>query len=99
MSRQLEVKREERETKRRDKLVKALEFGFAGAIEGQGVQLLGFAIRYDAFNCLMTIKGIVSGVHSVCFIGSDSIINCILKAENDALCDALTWKADKYHTS
>ena len=99
MSRQLDIKAEQRETARRDALVKALEFGIVGGLESQGIELLGFAIKYDAFNCLLTIKAIVGNTQSVAFVGSDSIINCFLKAHSCAQQDALKWRADRYHSS
>jgi hypothetical protein len=99
MSRQVDVKSEERETKRRDQLVKVLEYGLVGALEAQGIELLGFAFKYDAFNSLMTIKAIVGGDQSVCFVGSDSVMNCFLKAYSEARRGALRWRADKYRGS
>lgn len=98
MSRQLDIKRELRETAKRDTLVKALEFGIVGALQSQGIELLGFAFKYDAFNCLMTIKADVGGVRSIAFTGSDTVINCILKAFSEASRNELHWRPDKYHT-
>lgn len=99
MSRQLDLKKEERETAKRNALVKALEFGIAGALESQGIELRGLAIRYDDFNCLLTLKAVVQGETSVAFVGSDSMINCILKADSEARRHALRWRRDKYHKS
>ncbi len=99
MSRQLDISVELRESKRQTALVKALEYGLVGALEFQGIILQGFAIRYDAFSCLMTIKAEVAGTQSVAFVGSDTIINCILKAQADATRQALQWRADKYKDS
>lgn len=97
MSRLLEVKREERTQAKQSALVKALEFGLVGSLENQGIELLGLALRYDPFNCLMTIKANVEGVRSVCFVGSDTFVNCILKADSEASRLALQWRPDKYH--
>jgi len=97
MSRQLDQKREQQETAKRDALVKALEYGIVGALENQGIEMLGFAFKYDAWNCLMTIKAQISGTMYIAFVGSDSIINCILKAQSDARNDRLKWRSDKYH--
>lgn len=99
MSRQLELQQEKQETAKRNALIKALDFGIVGALETQGIQLLGLAIKHDAFNCLLTVKADVGGVRSVCFIGSDSIINCFLKLESEAIRNELRWRADKYHSS
>lgn len=99
MSRQLEQKVEERETAKRDQLVKVLDYGLVGALESQGIELLGFAFKYDAWNCLMTIKATVSDTRSVAFVGSDTLINCILKAHSEARNSRLKWRADKYQSS
>lgn len=99
MSRQIEIEVEQRETARRDALVKALEYRIVGSLESQGIHLLGFAFKYDAFNCLMTIKAVVNETASVCFIGSDSVMNCILKADSEASRHTLRWRADKYQNS
>lgn len=97
MSRQLDIEVEARETARRDALVKALEFGIVGSLESQGIELLGIAIKYDAFNCLMTVKAFLGGKKQVAFVGSDSIMNCFLKLYSAARNDALKWRVDKYH--
>lgn len=99
MSRQLDIKREAREAKRRDALVKALDFGIVGALENQGIELRGISIKHDAWNCLLTLRADVGGVRSVCFVGSDSIINCFLKTERDAAGRELRWKEDGFFKS
>lgn len=97
MTRQLEVEKEKREAARRDALIMSLEFGIVGALENQGIELLGLAFKFDAFNCLMTIKAVIGSDRQVCFIGSDSMINCILKAQTEASHNTLAWRADKYY--
>lgn len=99
MTRQLDVKLEERETARRLALVKALEFGIVGALESQGIQLRGLAFRYDPFNCLLTVKVVDGDVQQVAFIGSDTLVNCILKCQDAARNGTLKWRPDKYHES
>lgn len=99
MSRQLEQKQEEQQTARNNALVRALEYGIVGALEAQGIMLLGFSFKYDAFNCLMTIKADFGNNKQVCFVGSESVIGCILRAQSDARNDGLSWRPDKYHTS
>jgi hypothetical protein len=96
MSRQLEQALEQRETKRRDALVRALEYGLEGALEAQGITLIGFALKFDAYECLMTIKADVGGVRKVAFVGAGSPIDCILKAEQGASATRLRWKKDIY---
>lgn len=99
MSRQLEQQTEERTAKRSQAVVNALDYGIGGALESQGIELIGFAVKYDAFNCLITVKADIGGDRSVCFVGSDTIANCLLKVVSDARRDALNWRKDKYHGS
>lgn len=99
MSRQLEIQTEERARVKSEKLVKVLDFALVGALENQGIELLGFAFKYDAYNSLMTIKAVVGGVQSVAFVGSDTLINCILKSESEAANGRLKWREDKYAKS
>lgn len=96
MSRQLDIIREQKETKRRDALVKALEFDLAGSLEIQGIQLLGFAVKWDVFECLLTLKAEIGGDRMVCFVGSDSVMNAILKSVSQAKSDRLRWREDIY---
>ena len=97
MSRQLEAQSEERERNKRNALIKALDHGLAGGLESQGVHLLGISIKYSAFDCLMTLRADIDGTRHICFIGSDTIINCFLKADADAHRYELQWTPDKYH--
>jgi hypothetical protein len=99
MSRQLDVKAEERETARRLELVKALEFGIVGALESQGMVLKGLAFRYEPFNCLLTIKATIDDRALVAFIGSDTFVNCILKCQDSARSESLKWRVDQYAKS
>lgn len=99
MSRQLDIKREQHTAEKHKALIRALEFGLVGALESQGIELHGLTFKYDPFNVLLTIKAEVDGVVSVCFVGSDELINCILKAESEARRRSLRWRPDKYHQS
>lgn len=96
MSRQLEQQTEEIQKKRSSKLVEVLEYSLVGALEFHGIQLVGIAIKYESFSCLMTIKAYRGDTRHVSFISSDSIANCFLHAQAAASRNALTWVKDKY---
>lgn len=96
MSRQLELVREERETKRRSALVKALEYELPGVLESKGIVLTGFSMKYDAYECLMTVRTVIGGEANKAFVGAGSPIDCILKATAAAKADRLRWSPDKY---
>lgn len=97
MSRQVDMKGEERENARRIALIKAIEFGLSDAIVNQGAELRGIAIRYGEFDCLMTVKADFNGVRHVSFVGSDTMMNCFIKADAAAAGNRLSWSKDKYH--
>lgn len=97
MTRQSDLAQEDRETARRQALVRCLEWGLVGALERQGIELIGIAIRYGEFDCLMTLKADVNARRHVCFVGAETIMSCFLKAESAALGNRLHWRADKYH--
>lgn len=99
MSRQLDALAEERETARRLALVKALEYGLNQALENSGAELRGFAIKYQDHNCLLTLKADMNGRRFVAFVGSDTMMNCIIKADADAARASLSWTPDKYHNN
>lgn len=96
MTRLLEVKKEKRDTARRNAVIRALEFELAGALESQGTTLLGFAVKWDAYECLMTIKAVAGGERQVSFVGAGTVIDCILKAVEAARNDRLRWREDIY---
>lgn len=99
MSRQLDIKAEERTAAKHTALIRALEFGLLGSLEVCGIELRGLAIKIDPFNCLLTLKADIQGVKSVSFVGSDTIVNVLLKADSMAASDALKWKVDQYANS
>lgn len=99
MSRQLDAKIEQRETVRRDELVKGLEFGIVGALEAQGMQLLGLSITYDLFSCRCVVKAEAENRRLVAFVSSDTLMNVLLQVFRMANNYALKWGTDKYYSS
>lgn len=96
MSRQLEQEWELKQETRRDHLYRACEFGIVGGLQAQGIELRGFAIKYSEADCLLTVKAKIGDGYVVAFVSSDTITNCILKAEHEARHNAFRWKADQY---
>lgn len=96
MSRQFDVKQEEKETATRDLLRLILEFGLAGVVEMQGGVLRGFAIKYEDYSCGITIKAQFEGKWFVAFNYSDTMSNCIIASYNALNRGSVKWIADKY---
>lgn len=99
MTRQGDAAAEDADAKKRDKLVKALAFGIHDALEYYGADLRGISIKYDEFNILVTVRAERGGIRAVCFVGSDTMINALLKLYSEASRDALVWKPDQYQGS
>lgn len=99
MTRHLDAEAEENDAKKRDALVKALAYGIHDALEYYGADLRGISIKYDEYNILLTVRAERGGIRAVCFVGSDSMTNALLKLYSDASNDALFWKPDQYHGS
>jgi hypothetical protein len=98
MSRQLDLKEEERETAKRTELVKALEFGIVGSLQIQGIQFLGLSITYDDFYVRCVVKAVCEERRLVSFVTSDSMINVLLLVYRMANNHKLMWGTDKYYT-
>lgn len=94
----LEVGLEERATSQRklEAVYRALEFELAGSVEAGGSILIGLSAKMSAWDCLLTLRAVQGGDKVVCFVGSDSLANCFLKAVRDAQQDMLRWKPDQY---
>lgn len=96
MSRQLEMMSEQRTAKKHKKLIVVMEYGLEGAVGHSGGILTGFSVKLNEWECLMTVRAVRGETPMVAFVGSDSLVNCMLKAERDAASDKLVWREDRY---
>jgi hypothetical protein len=62
----------------------------------QGIVLKGFSLKYDAYECLMTLRADIGGDAQKAFVGAGSPIDCILRAVQTAKADRLRWSKDRY---
>lgn len=97
MTRTAEIKIEERETRRNVQFIKAIDFALVGTLQTQGVELSGFTVKLDAWECLVTLRATQGNGSTVCHIGADNFISAILKALHMAQNDRLKWKPCKYN--
>ena len=96
VSRQLEQALEARTSRRHQAVVRAVEFELVGALSSQGAELYGFSVKIEDFECLMTLRAVIDGVHSISFVGAEDLVGVMLKAVHLAKSDRLRWRADKY---
>lgn len=99
MTRQLDIEREQREETRRLELIKAVEYGIVGALQHQGIELLGLSLMTEEFNTRCVVKARAEERRIVAFVSSDSISNVLIQVYRLANNQALQWGADKYHPS
>lgn len=98
MTRQLEQATELRRESQVKKLHSVLDFELAGAIEFQGMRLLGVAITYDPFYVRVVLKAECEGKRLVAFVSSDTMVNALIQAQSAAARNTLHWAIDKYFT-
>lgn len=96
MSRQLDQVQEDRRVRRDKAVLRALDFELVGTFDAQGITLTGLSARWNEYDCLVTLKGVVDGEKQVAFVGSDCLTNCLVKVVTDARNDRVRWRQDKY---
>jgi len=96
MTRQLELKAEEKRLTRGERLLRILEYELAGAIEATGLVFLGFAVYYDTYECMLVLKADAGNSKQVAFVYSDDIAGTLIKAVNGIKSDRVRWREDTY---
>lgn len=96
MTRQGDAAQEDRLSKRNAALIRAVEFELVNSLQAAGAVLLGFSLRYEEWECLITLRAVVGEEKRICFVGSDTIANALVKCVRDCKANKLHWKEDKY---
>ena len=96
MTRQMDLIREERQTKRDSAVVRAVEYELEGSVGHAGGTLHGFSVAYRGSDTLLVLRATVAGRRQVAFVGAEDLSGCLVKAVRDAMADRLNWRADRY---
>lgn len=96
MTRHLDAEVEERQSRQDAALLKAVHFGLQGAVAHNGYELLGFSVRIDEYECLVTLRAMLEGERVVAFVGAETLAAAFVKVVRDGKRDKLTWRADKW---
>lgn len=96
MTRLAEQDLEDGRTRSRAAAGHALELGLPSTLERQGIELTGLTLKYRGYDVLLIIKVLREGTPQVCFVGSDSAVNCLNKSVREAVAGRLHWRADRY---
>lgn len=99
MSRQLDAAHEDRVSRRHEALVRALEFELDKVLSATGKKLLGFSMRIQEWDCLMTLRAEEAGEQRVAFVGAEDVVGAITKAVRVARAGKLKWKEDKWRAN
>lgn len=98
MTRQFDIKSEEKIASRQAALVRAVEFELIGSLSHGGAALNGFSVKLRGYDCLLVLRAHVDDMNQVAFVSADDLGGCLIKAVRMALNDGLRWKEDAYPT-
>lgn len=87
---------EQKQERQANELFKALDYGLVGAIGHLGGKLLGFSMRVEEWECLLTLRVEFDYGRKVCFVASSDIQNTLRKAYREARDNKLKWREDRY---
>lgn len=96
MTRQSDLKVEEKQAKLDQQLVRAVEFELQGSISHSGGILNGITIMIYPEDVLIVLKAEVAGRQQVSFVAAETMATGIRKSVRDAYSDRLRWRVDKY---
>lgn len=96
MTRQLEQVIEEKNAKRAERIVRAVEYELVGAVQRAGAEFLGFTAVIKPAEVLLVLKVNLAGRRQVAFVGSEDLGGALIKAVRLASADQLVWKEDKF---
>lgn len=96
MTRQLEQGMEDARSKRERAIVRAVENGLEDSIGFAGGVLLGFSVRTNPEDVLMTLRVELAGRKQIAFVGGSDLGSTLIKACREARQDKLKWRDDKF---
>lgn len=97
MTRHLDAQVEERQAKQDLALLKAVHFELQGTVAHNGYELLGFSVRLDEWETLITLRAMGEGERLVAFVGAETLAMAFTKAVREGKRDKLVWRVDKWH--
>jgi len=96
MSRQLEQDDEERVKRENKAILQAVHGGLDDAIRSQGGDLLGFSVKLNSGDCLITLRALFAEDSRISFVGSETLASCLRKVVREAHTGQLSWRPDRY---
>ena len=82
--------------KRHRKVGRVVDGGLKEAVQRSGGELLGFSVKYNGYDCLMTLRAEFPGGRMVAFVGASTLPSAMIRAWQDGNQDGLRWREDKF---
>jgi hypothetical protein len=96
MTRHLDADHEDRQVRKDAALVAAVNFGIVNAVQMNGRELLGFSVRMDEWETLITLRAVDQGERLVAFVGAETLPSALIKVVREGKRDKLVWRADEW---
>lgn len=96
MSRQLEQQWEERTEREHQAVLQAVYGGMAGAVQSSGGELVGFSVKLNQGDCLITLRAVFDSGPCIAFVGSEDLPAAMRKVVRELYRDRLGWREDRY---
>ena len=96
MTKKIDAKLEERRAQVDREIVQAIEYALEEAVSSSGGVFTGFSMKIGDLDVLLTLRAIVDGEKSVCFVGCPDMSSCFRKAVVEGFNGGLRWRADKF---
>lgn len=96
MTRQLDLEQEERQARRSQAIIRAIEFELEGTLASKGAHLHGFSMKIDEYECLLTLRAVIDDVACISWVGADTVGGALIKAVGLGRNDRLKWKEDSF---
>jgi len=96
MTRHLDADREDKQARQDAAVVAAVNFGIVNAVQLNGRELLGFSVRLEEWETLITLRAAEGGERLVAFVGAETLPGALLKVVREGKRDKLVWRADEW---
>ena len=96
MSRQLEQHLEDKQAKRNNQALRAINGGLEDAVSYAGAELTGLNVKITPYEVLIVVKAKFPAGPMVAFCGAGDLCDALIKVMRDGRTDALRWRPDQY---
>jgi hypothetical protein len=76
----------------------ALYGGLEDGVSRAGGVLVGLSVKFNGFDCLLTLKAEFPAGMMVGFVGGEDLAHVIRKAAAEAVRDTVKWREDKWRS-